>query len=84
MTTPAILDFEPDYAAPLPRIFPTGHPIHAEKGIFTVYGWDYVGHKWYGVMSSNVRESAEAFADELTGAAVRRGYRACYRVEDGK
>lgn len=85
MTAPkAILDFEPDYDAPLPAHFQTGHPINAEPGIFVVYAWDYVGACWYAVGAFNVRDRAESFADELTGSLVRKGIRCCYRVEEGK
>jgi len=75
---------KPDFEAKLPTHFPTGHPIHAERGIYTVYRWNAHEGCWVGVMSSTIRSSAEEFADELAMDSVARLHPVTYIVREGK
>jgi len=54
----------PDFLAPLPTHYLTGHPINAEPGIWTVYRWDAHAGEWVGIMSSTIEADAQQFADE--------------------
>lgn len=75
---------KPDFTAPLPTHFDTGHPIAAEPGIFTVYRWNAYEGRWVGILSSSIISSAEEFADECAMDSIERGHPVTYIVREGK
>jgi hypothetical protein len=74
---------EPRYDAPLPSHFPTGHPIHPEPGIYTVYSWCAAEAAWHGLMSATVCDDACQMVRELVAELRGKGVPAAYRVEEG-
>jgi len=74
---------DPQYDAPLPKTFDTGHPIYPEPGIWTVYTWLQSECRWAGLMSTNMRESACQLVTDLVGDLEAKGVPAAYRVEEG-
>jgi hypothetical protein len=79
------LDFgaePPRYDAPLPTHFPTGHPIHPEPGIYTVYAWYQGG--WQGLRSTTDANDAAQMVRELVAELQAKGVPAAYRIEEGE
>jgi len=74
----------PNFEAPRPTHYDTGHPIFQEPGIWTVYSWDEPNHRWRAVMSTNIEANAREYAEDLSASLACRLIPCCYIVEEGK